>query len=144
MTAEQLFDEAQALMRSLPSNIGKAKAAGRLTPRQTANLARLDEIEKILPQGSPEWQRIWTAQRASYDERLAAQRAEFGEAQAAKAEAAGFRIGDRVSYFAPSWLPGVPGTKHGGKVKQSVSGGVYVASRGQRLDLFRNPWSPDR
>ncbi len=61
MTAEQLFDEAQALMRSLPSNIGKAKAAGRLTPRQTANLARLDEIEKILPQGSPEWQRIWAA-----------------------------------------------------------------------------------
>ena len=57
--AERLFDEAQHLMGLLPRDIGKAQREGRLSAKQLEHLARLDEIEKVLPQESPEWQAIY-------------------------------------------------------------------------------------
>ncbi len=143
VTNEELFDEAQAIMGALPSNIGSAKTAGRLTVGQLAKLERLAEVERLLPPNGPEWQRIWKAHREKYDADLKVQRDEFGTTQRAKAEASGFKVGDRVSYYAPSFIPTAPGTKHSGVVKQSVNGMVYVSSRGARFDLFRNPWSVD-
>lgn len=58
-----LYDEAQEIMRALPSNIGKAKEDGRLSKSQLEALDRLEEIERIFPSTSPEWQAIHAENR---------------------------------------------------------------------------------
>jgi hypothetical protein len=137
-----LFDEAQAIMRTLPQNMGRIlQRGGKYTAAQQAKLDRLAEIDKLLPQTSPEWSRLMAEARGVRDANLTATRAAHGQQQAARAQEAGFAVGDKVSYHAASGLPGVRGTTHEGVVRQSADGTIYVSSGGKRLDLFRNPWN---
>lgn len=52
----------------------------------------------------------------------------------------GFHEGERVTMIAPSMLPGAPGRTYAGTVKISKWGQIYVAAKGERLSLERNPW----
>jgi P-loop containing NTP hydrolase pore-1/C-terminal domain on Strawberry notch homologue/Large polyvalent protein associated domain 38/ddrB-like ParB superfamily domain len=139
--AKALFDEAQSIMRSLPSNMGKIlQNGGKYTPAQQAKLDRLAAIDRLLPQGSDEWNRIMGGSRAARDEIVAAQRAAHGQEQLRQAQEAGFNIGDKVSFRSRSFLPHIPGALHEGVIRQSIDGTIYVASDGKRLGLLENPW----
>jgi len=138
--AERLYNEAQAIMRRLPGNIGKAKRDGKLSARQLASLARLDEIEKVLPTTGPEWRRIMGEHRA----RIERQRAEHAATRAAderrRLAAAGLAEGDKVYAVLRSMLPYLGGRRLDGVVRIAKDGTAYVAAGRKRYDPFRNPW----
>jgi N12 class adenine-specific DNA methylase len=148
--AEALFDEAQALMRKLPADIGKARREGRLSAAQLRHLERLKEIERVIPPESPQWQAIYAARRAKTDAKDKANVAQSREENLAKLAQAGFSVGDRVQMFAPSMLPGMGGSKYEGVIQQGKRGNVYVRTTdGSHYDVFTNPWqrveaTPDR
>jgi hypothetical protein len=139
--AEKLYNEAQSIMRRLPSNIGKARQEGRLSGNQIRSLERLSEIEKLLPPTSEQWQRIAKEHRAAYDARAAEAASARADEQSGELGRIGLRPGDHVYMVTPSVLPGVPGTRYDGVIKLAKDGTAYVAAKGQRLDPFRNRWT---
>lgn len=139
---ETLFDEAQALMRKLPNNIGKAKQEGKLSKNQLKALDRLDEIEKLLPSTSPEWQRIYNERRAKSDAQHAENKKTFAAEQSKRLEESGYALGDQVEFFAPSMLgPFGGGQMYRGTIIQTPNGHIRVRDKsGKTYDFFKNPW----
>lgn len=139
---EALFDEAQALMRKLPNNIGKAKQEGKLSKNQLKALDRLDEIEKLLPSTSPEWQRIYKERRAKSDAQYAENKKTFAAEQSKRLEESGYALGDQVEFFAPSMLgPFGGGKMYRGTIIQTPNGHIRVRDKsGKTYDFFKNPW----
>jgi hypothetical protein len=143
-----LYDEAQSLIRKLPSNVGKAKQEGKLSKPQLEHIARLDEIEKIMPSTSPEWKAQHERGRANWERDNAAQIKATSDAETQKMREKGYELGDKVSFFVPPLFPGAPMTHYEGTVSQNKSGQVVVKARNKmspnagtkNLDLFRNPW----
>lgn len=137
--AEVLFDEAQAIMRRLPSNIGKAKLEGRLSANQLKALDRLAEIDRQLPQTSTQWREIMDRHRAQSAKEYAVRLDAYRQQQVAKLTAVGLAVGDKVQMHAPGFLLS-PGRIYSGVVKIGKRGNVYVHTKAGNFCAFSNPW----
>jgi hypothetical protein len=134
-----LYDEAQDIMRRLPGNMGKIKSEGRATKQQLELLERLDEIEKVFPNTSPEWKKLYDQGRGKYDQELEKWRATNKAESLKKLEGLGLKEGGRVSRFAPSML-GLGGITVEGTVKIGKDGMAYVQSSYQKGRLSLQGW----
>ena len=144
--ARKLYNEEQEILKKLPGNIGKAKSEGKLPKQQLALVEHLEEIEKEMPYNHPIRIKLQKETREEYDVKLAEWRDKNREEARKKVADAGFKEGDIVEVFMPSFLPGVPGTKYRGVVKIGVNSDVFVSAKShpkaktERLDLFSNKW----
>lgn len=134
------FNRQQEIMKSLPSNIGKLQAEGKIGPERQARLNELNALEKALPSNSAQWSRLMAAARAAYDQNAADAEQRVREKALADLNRLGFKEGDRVKAFLPSWLPGVNGSTRLGVVKIGKRVGAYVLSDGEQLSVKANPW----
>lgn len=143
-TAEQRanFERQQEIMRSLPSNIGKAKQEGKLSARQRDLLDELTRLERELPNTSAAWKAIYGEARATSDAERAKWKADRVAAARKRIADAGFKEGQRVEFVATSFILGGGSTRYEGVIRVSPNGNVSVHTGSGALDLFRNPWRP--
>lgn len=137
--AEALFDEAQAIMRRLPANMGKAKLEGRLTASQLKALDRLHEIDRLLPNTSAQWLEIMDRRRAQSAMEYASRIDSYRAGQLAKLAAHGLEVGDKVQMHSPGFLLSA-GRTYSGVVKVGKRGNVYVHTQQGNFCAFSNPW----
>ncbi len=130
--AGRLFDEAQSLMRRLPQNIGKVKQEGKLSPAQLKHLARLDEIEAVLPSTGAQWQRIWKKRRDEWENRAAKNAADRRK----HSEAASEIPVDR-------WVKEIVAAFHAGGIEAANQKFVEVAER-ENLKRFEHAALQDK
>ena len=143
---EQLYDEQQALLRKLPNDIGKAKREGTLTAAQKQHLARVDEIEKLLPTDSKRYRDIYNRRVAERDAKIKAESDDRRKEALRKLEAAGFKEGDDVYQIARHPLNPAASLRINGTVKIGKDGVAYVSYSGKRYGLsgwFKEKAAPE-